>query len=257
MAVDLNAVISLPKRIEIQPAYSEVVKSVVTKLTLSFPELVHSLYVYGSVAEGRAEAGRSDLDMTVILTHKANQADSEELETVQSMLEKANPLISKIDFDYGHLEQVLDPENLLSWGYWLKHHCRCVYGEDLSCRFQAFKPSKAIALAVNGDFLQVLDSLLIQMKTSSDVHKKLHLQRSAARKLIRATNILRSEGDKDWPFSLEEHRYRFNARYPGLAKEMDYLLKMSNQPAGSVSVFENRLLDFARWLNAEFHYDTT
>jgi len=115
--------------------------------------------------------------MTVILTHKANQADSEELETVQSMLEKANPLISKIDFDYGHLEQVLDPENLLSWGYWLKHHCRCVYGEDLSCRFQAFKPSKAIALAVNGDFLQVLDSLLIQMKTSSDVHKKLQLLR--------------------------------------------------------------------------------
>ncbi|MEN4793354.1 nucleotidyltransferase domain-containing protein [Pantoea agglomerans] len=254
MTVDHHALIALPKRLEIQPEFSQVVKSVVVKLTFCFSELIHSIYIYGSVAESRAKAGRSDLDITIIFRHETSQADKELLATVQSVLEKANPVISKIDFDYGYLEQVVDPENLLSWGYWLKHHCRCVYGEDLSCRFQAFKPSKAIALAVNGDFLQVLDSLFIQIKTSSDVHKKLQLQRSAARKLVRATNILRNEEDKDWPATLDDYRTRFNAGYPGLAEEMNYLIEMSYQPAGGVAVFEKRLMAFAHWLDAEFHY---
>lgn len=88
--------------------------------------------------------------MTVIFKYEPDQTIKEQFATVQSVLEKNNPVISKIDFDCGLLEQVLDPDNVLSWGYWIKHHCRCVYGEDLSHRFQAFKPSKAIAVAVNG-----------------------------------------------------------------------------------------------------------
>ncbi|HGN1278858.1 TPA: hypothetical protein ACKRG6_000576 [Proteus mirabilis] len=140
MAVDHNDFISQPRRAEIQPEFSHIIECVVTNLTRYFPKLIHSLYVYGSVAEGRAEVGKSELDMTVIFKY----------EPVQSVLEKNNPVISKIDFDCGLLEQVLDPDNVLSWGYWIKHHCHCVYGEDLSHRFQAFKPSKAIAVAVNG-----------------------------------------------------------------------------------------------------------
>jgi hypothetical protein len=253
MAVDHNDSISQPKCAEIQPAFSHVIECVVTNLTHCFPELIHSLYVYGSVAEGRAEAGKSDLDMTVIFKHDPDQATKEQFATVQSVLEKNNPVISKIDFDCGLLGQVLDPDNLLSWGYWIKHHCHCVYGEDLSHRFQAFKPSKAIAVAVNGDFMQVLGKLVIQMKTSSDENKKLQLQRSAARKLVRATNILRSEQDSDWPDSLQEYCTKFNSRYPALAEDMDYLLEMSTEPRGGIADFEKRVMAFAYWLGSEFN----
>jgi hypothetical protein len=253
MAVDHNDSISQPKRAEIQPVFSHVIECVVTNLTHYFPELIHSLYVYGSVAEGRAEAGKSDLDMTVIFKHAPDQATKEQFATVQSVLEKNNPVVSKIDFDCGLLGQVLDPDNVLSWGYWIKHHCHCVYGEDLSHRFQAFKPSKAIAVAVNGDFMQVLGKLVIQMKTSSDENKKLQLQRSAARKLVRATNILRSEQDNDWPDSLQEYRTKFNSRYPALAEDMDYLLEMSTEPRGGIADFEKRVMAFAHWLSSEFN----
>lgn len=252
MGVFNNNDIPLPKCTEIQPAFSRVLECVVTKLTLCFPDLIHSLYVYGSVAEGRAEAGKSDLDMTIIFRHKLNQTTTEQLTAIQAELEKNNTIISKIDFDCGLLEQVLDQENILSWGYWLKHHCRCVYGEDLSHHFQAFKPSKAIAIAVNGDFQQVLNRLITQMKMSSDENKKLQFLRSAARKLVRSTNILRSEQDNDWPDSLQEHRTRFIARYPSLANDMDELMAMSSGAEGNLADFEERLINFANWLNAEF-----
>ncbi|PHM49545.1 nucleotidyltransferase domain-containing protein [Xenorhabdus sp. KK7.4] len=253
MTVDRNGYITQPKCSELQPEFSHVVADVVTKLSHCFPELIHSLYVYGSVAEGRAKIGKSDLDVSIIFNYEPDQVTSAHLAAVQCELENNNPVVSKIDFDCGLLQQVLHPDNKLSWGYWLKHHCVCVYGEDLSRRFHAFKPSKAIAVAVNGDFLPVLDKLIAQMHASTDENKKLQLQRAAARKAIRATSILRSEHDNDWPETLHEHRIKFNARYPALAKDMDYLITMSNDPYGNTANFKKRVMAFVSWLNVAFH----
>ena len=152
VAVDCNGYITLPKYKEIQPEYTSVVGEVITKLTSNFSDLVHSLYVYGSVATGRARLGKSDLDLTVIFNNEPSQTTTDKLLVIQSELEINNPIVSKIDFDCGVLPQVLNPKSIFSWGYWLKHHCVCVYGENLSLKFSPFKPSKAIAIAVNGSF---------------------------------------------------------------------------------------------------------
>ncbi|UMO86196.1 nucleotidyltransferase domain-containing protein [Pectobacterium sp. PL64] len=254
MAVDHNGYITLPKLNELQPEFARVVAHVVTTLNQYFPELIHSLYVYGSVAEGRAKMGKSDLDMTVIFNDESCQIATTQLTAVQCGLEQDHSVVSKIDFDCGLLQQVLHPDNKFSWGYWLKHHCVCVYGEDLSGRFHPFKPSKEIAVAVNGDFLLVLEKLIAQMQSSSDENKKLLLQRAAARKAIRATSILRNEHDKDWPETLEEHRLKLSARYPAKAEVMDYLLATSYEPRGDIADFQKRIMAFANWLNTEFHY---
>ncbi|MFJ5377422.1 nucleotidyltransferase domain-containing protein [Pectobacterium sp. CHL-2024] len=247
-----NNTIPLPSSAEIQPEFWRVIECVVSKLTFSFPELIHSLYVYGSVAEGRAETGKSDLDMTIIFRQKLAQTTAEQLYKIHAELERNNSTISKIDFDCGCLEEVISQDNILSWGYWLKHHCRCVYGEDLSQHFQPFKPSKAIAVAVNGDFQQVLSRLIKQMKMSSDEIKKQQLLCSAARKLIRSTNILRNEQDYEWPGSLNEHRNWFIARYPSLEKDIDDLIAIGTGGKGNLDDYEKQLITFASWLNAEF-----
>lgn len=254
MAVDLNGYIVLPECTEFQPAFSPVVAQVVTRLSLCFPDLIHSLYIYGSVAECRAILNKSDLDITLIFNYLPDQLTSVKLAEVQRELEKSHPIISKIDFDCGLLQQVEHPDNLLSWGYWLRHHCVCVYGNDLSQRFTAFKPSKAIAVAVNGDFLSVLEALFAQIQITADENKKLQLQRAAARKIIRATSILRREQDTDWPDTLSEHCNKFNHRYPDLAEDMNYLLAISYEPQGDMAHFNNRVMVFARWLNTEFNH---
>ncbi|MGQ8844689.1 nucleotidyltransferase domain-containing protein [Serratia sp. TSA_7] len=65
MAVDRNGYIIQQKCSELQPTFSRLVAHLVTKLSLCFPELIHSLYVYGSIAEGRAKIGKSDLDVSI------------------------------------------------------------------------------------------------------------------------------------------------------------------------------------------------
>lgn len=252
MAVDDNGYITRLACNKRQPEFSGVVTDLVTKLTCAFPDLVHSLYLYGSVAEGRATAGRSDLDVSLIFHDKPDGMTSEHLAAVKRELEINYPVISKIDFDCGLLHQVLHPENKFSWGYWLRHHCVCIYGDNLGDRFESFKPSKAIAIAVNSDFRQVVEQLIAQTDATTDETVRLQLQRAVARKLIRATSILRDEQDQDWPETLNEHRVKFNLRFPALAEDMDYLSAIGHEPDGDIATFKNRVMRFVAWMDVVF-----
>lgn len=253
MAVDKNGFISLPYFSGFQPAFSQLVSDTVQQLVAAVPELIHSIYVYGSLAEGRAAETQSDLDLTVIFSREQDASASQRLYDVKSALEREYPVISKIDIDPGVLDTVMQPENAERWGYWLKHHCVCVYGDDLRERFEPFRPSREIAIAVNGDFLAVLNGDVSQMKPSMEPLQRHLLQRAAARKAIRATNILREENDRDWPMSLEELCNKFNERYPALTEEMGYFLSISHRPRGDIMAFAGRIITFGYWLNAEYH----
>ncbi|EKY3920813.1 nucleotidyltransferase domain-containing protein, partial [Enterobacter hormaechei] len=68
MAVDRNGYITRPRHHGIQPEYSHLIANVISILNDDFPDRIHSLYVYGSVAEGKAKPGISDLDITVVFT---------------------------------------------------------------------------------------------------------------------------------------------------------------------------------------------
>ncbi|MRT25097.1 nucleotidyltransferase domain-containing protein [Enterobacteriaceae bacterium RIT697] len=253
MAVDETGFISVPDVNNLQPQFSNVISDVAKALVISQADNIHSIYVYGSVAQGTAVATVSDLDITVIFSRESIGVGSPALTEVIRSLEEAHPIISKIDLDTGTLSTVMDPQQLNRWGYWLKHHCVCVYGEDLRERFAAFRPSKEIAVAVNGDFFTVLNDYAAQLKPSSEPAQRQRLQRAAARKAIRSTGILRDDKDRDWPATLEEQCEWFNVRYPALAEEMDYWLTMSYRPRGDIMAFAGRLTTFAYWLNAEFH----
>lgn len=253
MAVDETGFISVPGVNNLQPQFSNVISDVAKALVISQADNIHSIYVYGSVAQGTAVATVSDLDITVIFSRESIGVGSPALTEVIRSLEEAHPIISKIDLDIGTLSTVMDPQQLNRWGYWLKHHCVCVYGEDLRERFAAFRPSKEIAVAVNGDFFTVLNDYAAQLKPSSEPAQRQRLQRAAARKAIRSTGILRAEKDLDWPATLEEQCEWFNERYPALAEEMEYWLDMSYRPRGDIMAFAGRITTFAYWLNAEFH----
>lgn len=253
MAVDKNGFILLPDFSGFQPPFSALVSDAIKRLNAAFPDLIHSVYVYGSLIDGTAKETLSDLDLTVIYRREQDADEVAQTDTIRSELEHDYPVVSKIDIDPGVLEDVMMPTNVDSWGYWLKHHCVCVYGEDLRTRFEPFRPSRDIAVAINGDFLAVLNGYVALMKPTLEPAQRHGLQRAAARKAIRSTNILREENDRDWPASLEELGEKFNDRYPALTEEMDYLLSISYRPRGDIMAFASRITTFAYWLNAEFH----
>jgi predicted nucleotidyltransferase len=209
---------------------------------------LHGIYLYGSVARGQAEPGVSDLDLSLILIDPPDAPVLERLEAARVALEQRHPHVTKIDFDIGHRAQVLAPENSNRWGFWLKHHCRCVWGEDLSLRFEPFRPSRAIALAVNGDFEQALTTYLVRIEQASPEHTRHRLQREASRALIRATHTLRADDAPMWPQTLEEYVGQFVQQYPSMRVQIAYFLFEARNPCAEGEVFCTRLRAFLSWM---------
>lgn len=256
MALDVDGYIKTPLSDRLQLEFQQVVDDVINRLASRLGCLLHSAYVYGSVAQGKAVAGLSDLDICVILTHQAGNSECRLLSEIRKEIKSNHCVVSKVDFDVGSLSEVLAPKNLYSWGYWLKHHCRCIWGEDLSKRFSRFRPSKAIALAVNGDFVSVLNDYMQRLTENDNVDEHKPIQKAAARKLIRSTNLLRSDDDTDWPDTLEACVVRFAKKYPMKESEIRYFLFESHNQMDKKENFIARLRTFMNWLveaNRYFH----
>ena len=249
--LDENGLIKVPAGVEIQHNFRPAVDDVVAVLRERLGDLIHSIYLYGSVARGAAVAGISDLDICLLLTRQADENEQRRLAAIKSDIARKHTVVSKIDFDIGTLNEARAPENSLSWGFWLKHHCRCLYGQDLSVLFGLYRPSRALAWAINRDVTEVLSEYATRLSRASQPWQQRPLQRAAARKLIRATNMLRKDSDTDWPRSLEEHVERFVARYPGREAAIAFFFAESQAPRATAEAFILQLNDFRRWLTQQ------
>ena len=249
MTCSSDCFIRRPSSDPFQPEFIPLLSAVPETLRQILNSNLHSVYVYGSVAETCALPEHSDLDICVILFQPLSAVEQAQLKATVSRLTQKHDVVRKIDVDMGTLNEVLAPQNLFSWGYWLRHHCRPLYGADLSAGFADFTPSKEIALAVNGDYESVFLDYLKRIEAAKCAVELFALKKSAAKKLIRSTNILRECEDRDWPYSLQDHVDKFVAVYPQHRELMDYFLKQSNLPCDEKKVFTARLVWFITWLN--------
>lgn len=238
---------TLPVR-PLQPEFVKLIDEARDSLVQELGAVLDNLYLYGSVPRAMAQPGKSDLDLTLVLSRPLSTSEAESLERVRSNLEAGHPEVTKIDLDIGVLEDVLNPANLHSWGYWLKHECRCIHGSDLALRFQAFQPSPAIARAVNGDYVQILRDYVTRISQAHDEDATRRLKKEAAKKLVRATNVLRLEADRLWPGSLEEYARFFSVRFPEMTEQMEFFLEHARTPSATSDVFNQRLVFFIDWM---------
>lgn len=235
----------------LQPAFVALVDGALASLQQTLGSLLHSVYLYGSVARATATPGVSDLDLTLVLTRPLAADEAALLEQLRLALQAYHPEVSKVDFDIGVLADVCHSNNLYSWGYWLKHECRCIHGADLGLQFAAFAPSAALARAVNGDYVQVLHGYIAGIAAAQDLATLRRLQKEAARKLVRATHVLRPAEGGDWPRSLEDYVQYFLERFPDMAERAAFFLRQAKAPDASAEVFNAQLDAFLDWMQRQ------
>ncbi|WP_110642906.1 nucleotidyltransferase domain-containing protein [Salinicola sp. CPA57] len=235
----------------LQPAFVGIVDAACRALADQLGARLDSVYVYGSVARGKAVPGTSDLDLTLLLSRPLTPDGQADLERLKATFERHHRGVSKIDFDVGTLSEALSPAHRHSWGYWLKHQCRYVWGTDRRGTLPRHKPSRAIALAVNGDFPKVLACYRQRLAATGAPKERRRLQREAARKLIRATHTLCHPAETRWPVTLEEHATLAVERYPARADDLGYFLRMAREPDGDADAFDTRLANVVEWMTAQ------
>ncbi|MFC0710050.1 hypothetical protein [Azorhizophilus paspali] len=104
---------------------------------------------------------------------------------------------------------------------------------------------------MNGDFPVVLAKYAGRIEAASSPVEIKRLQREAARKLLRSTNVLRSEEDLLWPITLEDHAQAFIERYPGMEMPIQFFLNQAYDPTASSETYLTELRSMNQWMSQQ------
>ncbi|CAM3624652.1 nucleotidyltransferase domain-containing protein [Vibrio aquimaris] len=216
----------------LQPEFQPYLENTIQTLESTFDNQLHSVYLYGSVARGNAKKYVSDLDISLVLRCPIEPNIIEELSSIKMQLEAQTPKLSKIDFDPGYLKQVLSPDEVYHWQFWLKHCCCCVWGTDLSQHFTRQRPSINIALALNND----LGFFMTEQRSKVDQCNQNTIGKILAKKMLRTAYTLNANKDNSWHTELSRCADVVRYYYPNHVRYIE--LAMSMITSGKATVDE-------------------
>ncbi|CDT87802.1 nucleotidyltransferase domain-containing protein [Vibrio coralliirubri] len=205
----------------IAPEFQGVVNAIIDSLLSELPNQIDGIYLYGSVPRGTAIIGRSDLDVSIVLTTPIGQKEKGVFKLLSDTIPKAYPQVSKLDIDPGFLRNVLQPKEKYHWQFWLKHCCCCIWGNDLSIKFPRYKPSNEIAQALNGDLSTFLKQMTPNFKTMTDAD----VVKVIGKKLVRATYYFVAEQDGSWYTNLSQCAAVAKRHYPNQSDDIELALQ--------------------------------
>ncbi|WP_225874886.1 nucleotidyltransferase domain-containing protein [Vibrio atypicus] len=207
----------------IQAPYQPLVDTVLAALLLEFPNQIHSIYLYGSVPRGNAIPYRSDLDLSVVFHQPLTPDAAKRLTQLSETLALQFPVVSKIDFDPGHVQEVMREQEEYRWQFWLKHCCCCVWGDDLALNFRRYKPNVQIAWQLNEDLPSVLD----KVRRALDDGLGKAESKVMAKKLLRSAYLLVAEKDGSWLYELSSMAEVVSQFYPDDVTSIELTLALA------------------------------
>ncbi|WP_261885612.1 nucleotidyltransferase domain-containing protein [Vibrio pomeroyi] len=222
----------------IAPEFQGVVNAVIDSLLSGLPNQIDGIYLYGSVPRGTAVVGHSDLDVSIVLNTPIGQKENRLFQHLSDTIPKTYPQVSKLDIDPGSLSEVLQPQEKFHWQFWLKHCCCCVWGNDLSIDFPRHKPSREIALALNGDLSTFLEQMSLAFKTMTDAD----VAKVIGKKLVRAAYYFVAEKDDSWYTNLSQCTAVAKRYYPEQSDDIElahqYALGQLTSKAKALELYE-------------------
>ncbi|MCL9783405.1 nucleotidyltransferase domain-containing protein [Vibrio sp. S4M6] len=183
-----------PYQLEYQPVVADLKKCLVSGVGSN----LHSLYIYGSVAQKCAKPNQSNIDVIVITHRPVDENWSTIFNTIKWRFQKEFPFITEVSLKKALAHEVASLESLFSWGFMLKHLSVCIHGEDLSECFGEYVPSWEIAKYWNMDIEEWLTLYRQRIVTTENKEALVKVQQAIAKKLLRASYTLVMHKDKQW-----------------------------------------------------------
>lgn len=198
---------------KISSVYQKCIQETIETLHIQFPNLLHSVYVYGSVARGDAKKCKSDLDILAIFIRELHNNEQQRMKKLaESLSQKYFSLVRDVGIAKTTLDYCIDPKNYYEQAF-LRELCICVDGEDLRDRFGPYKLTADISISLNGDIAEVSGRYMKKLKGASDADFQSTTQ-GFARKLIRTFYSMVMARSQVWSTKLEEQAEIFLQFFP-------------------------------------------
>jgi uncharacterized protein len=171
----------------ISPAYEPVIADCMATLT-AFPQL-DGLYLYGSVATGRARPPESDLDLLAVWTSTVDVSTA-----VAALSTRHSAVVREVGLAHVLVDDLAGEADRC----FLKHYCVSLAGRDLRPSLPRCRPSRALADGFNDDLPALLARLRSTVDDAATPADQLAAVRKAARRLLLAVATIESVSHATW-----------------------------------------------------------
>lgn len=183
--------------------YHECIEESINELKTIFPEKLHSIYLYGSVARGDATPGISDLDLLILFNEQLLKDERSDLNNLQQRLsEKYIGVIREVGIATAEYDYVMDADNYYEQAF-IKEICTCLFGDDIRVHFGPYKLTPDIPISFNGDIEMSLERNLGKLRIADAETLKVIMQ-NFSRKLIRTYYSIVMVRSQIWTTRLDE-----------------------------------------------------
>lgn len=235
---------------KIKPAFKKILDKIRGEIVNKFADEIHSLYLYGSVATGKARIKSSDLDLLLVLHRKPTSKIKNEVTKIQNYLTKEHSSTFRdVGISLTHANEV--KKDIYGWGCFIKHLCVCLAGENLGKNLPKFKPSKRVAKAFNGDIGSRIKTVLKKLKSAHNPQEVCSICSGTMRKIVRTGFCLVMEQEQSWTTDLKKSYEIFSKYYPKQSVNMKKALILAKKPTTNTKELGKFLEDFGSWLSEE------
>ena len=236
---------------KIPERFTAVLKFVQNAVESQFGQEMHSLYVYGSVASGKARPKLSDLDVFIVFKNDVSPQNKESVVQLEKKLShKFLSEVREVGIACASVPEIFEGDNQVGWGCFIKHMCVCLSGENLATALPKFEPTRAVAFGLNGDLKQEMEKVRTAMSERSDATINKTVM-SFSRKMVRTAFGLVIEEAHCWTTDLNECATIFESYYPEHVTQIRQTLEIAKGAPVDCDKFLILLDGFGCWLAEE------
>ncbi|GAA0343891.1 hypothetical protein GCM10008967_37920 [Bacillus carboniphilus] len=239
---------------KIEPIYTPCIQESVENLSKLFPDQLHSVYIYGSVARGEAIINKSDLDLLALFNDSLSPDEIKKIKSIAGDLSQKNQsLVRDVGIAVGYYNYMIDPANYYEMAF-LKELCVCVHGEDLRSRFGPYKLTSEIAISFNGDIRDVLTRTISRLEAASTEELK-SITQSFARKLIRTYYSMVMARSQIWSTRIHEQSEVFINYFPPKKAIISTLHEWIENPPTDRKIVIEFFMREGKWASDNFVHE--
>ncbi|MGE3728726.1 MAG: hypothetical protein AB7I41_24460 [Candidatus Sericytochromatia bacterium] len=168
-----NPITSLSHVDKIHPRWRPLLDQLTAAAQGYFGPELKAVYLLGSISRGQEHIGSSDLDLELVISHKASEADKNWAEKLAEQTLADWPDLLKIDLDLLFAEVLQAPESQRLRFIFASDGLR-LWGEDCLPESESWSPGPELAYLLNHHFRWARAETLKMLQDSGDVAEYTH-----------------------------------------------------------------------------------
>lgn len=236
---------------KIASPWKEAVEEVKNAYLQNLGDVVHSIYIRGTVSRGEAIEGISDIDTFAVITKKPEEVDRSWVRETRKALDAKFNFSTGVEFAHISLDELFDDDKLFNDRFTIKTQSACVYGEDLAQKIEPFKADIQTASHFHRNLDKVLENAKKGIANNPDKEDIKEWCRWVMKRIIRAGFILVMDKEQAFTRDLYPSYELFSKHFPDQEPRMKIALDLAINPTDDVEALNHFLDDFGVWMREQ------